>query len=123
MTTTTASDTTRLELIYASALAENPLEILAKLEQLEADLEDLYGHFAKVFSIDAEASELFARLSSEEKVHKQLVGKQIEYVETHPDAEIEIQLAGSALNDLLADIAKLRATHPPRGWTRPCRRR
>ncbi len=113
MTTTTASDTTRLEQIYASTLAESPLEVLAKLEQLEADLEDLYAHFAKVFSIDAEASELFARLSSEENVHKRLVDRQIQYIEMHPDAEIEIQLAGPALDELLADIAKLRAAHPP----------
>jgi hypothetical protein len=113
MGTAQASDMSRLEQIYESTLAEDPLEVLGKLKQLEADLEDLYRHFAKVYSIDHEASELFARLSGEEKVHKQLVDKQIEYVEMHPDAEIEIQLAGDALDDLLADIARLRATHPP----------
>lgn len=89
------------------------LQALHGLRQIEADLEDLYAWFSEVFADDIEASELFSRLSREERSHKVLVDHQITLARNHTGTEIDIEVDEEALNKLLRDIQHLRVQDPP----------
>ena len=89
------------------------MEALRGLRQIEADLEDLYAWFSEVFADDADAAELFARLSREERSHKVLVDHQINLAANHSGTEVDVHVDGEALNKLLADVRRLREQQPP----------
>lgn len=92
---------------------DDELAALDKLRQLEADLEDLYSHFAQLYVEDAEASELFYQLGKEEGAHRRLVEHQIRYVRNRPDAEVRVVLAEEEVEALLEEIGQLRRIQPP----------
>lgn len=88
------------------------MRALQGLRQVEADLEDLYSWFAEIFAADRDAAELFSRLSREERSHKVLVDHQINLAENHAGTEIDVEVDGEALRQLLADIRRLREQEP-----------
>lgn len=92
---------------------DDALTALYKLRQLEADLEDLYEHFAQLYAEDAEASELFHQLSNEERAHCKLVEHQIRYVRNRPEVEVRVELAEEEVEELLGQIELLRRSEPP----------
>jgi len=91
---------------------DDTLAALRKLRQLEADLEDLYHHFARLFVDDFEASHLFYQLSNEERAHCKLVDHQIHYLENRLDANAHVVLAEEEVEALLREIHQLRRASP-----------
>jgi len=89
------------------------LDALRGLRQIEADLEELYAWFAETYAEDREASELFSRLSREERSHKVLVDHQLNLAKNHSGTEVDVEVDEGALKTLLADIQRLRNQDPP----------
>ncbi len=80
---------------------------LERLQALETLLEETYDWLAGVFADDAEAAELFARMSREERSHAKLVGHEIHLLSSDEDARI-VDVVDEELDEIFDQLHGLR---------------
>jgi rubrerythrin len=84
--------------------------VLGEILQVEEALEQLYRTFAERFDDDPELSELFRRMSYEEKSHADLVRFQRTLVRHNPARFQREDLRWSGVTDVLSEIERSRET-------------
>ncbi len=81
--------------------------------ELETELSRLYESWADRFSSDTEASQLFAKLSREEKTHASLIEYQQRIFKKNRQFETHVQIEVAAIDAVIAEIRRVRKEAPP----------
>lgn len=80
------------------------IKALEMLKKLELKMEDLYGHYHRLFFYDAEAAGIFLLLQAEEKSHAGLIDYQIRMARRNRDIFQDVEYDTAPLEHLISGI-------------------
>ncbi len=88
------------------------LLVLMRIEELEGRMSELYQWLSKVFDSDKEASSFFAKMSLDEKQHKELAGYQVRVVRKNRSMFADIDVDLSIIEGELSKVRQFRNDSP-----------
>ncbi len=86
--------------------------VLMRIEELEGKVGDLYEWLSELFKEEKEVSSFFARLTSDEKQHKELAAYQIRVVRKNRSMFPEVDVDLKVIEDELSKVGKFRDSSP-----------
>ncbi len=86
--------------------------VLMRIEELEGKVGELYEWLSELFKDEKEASSFFARLTSDEKQHKELAAYQIRVVRKNRSMFPEVDVDLKVIEDELSKVGKFRDSSP-----------
>jgi rubrerythrin len=86
--------------------------VLMRIEELEGKISELYEWLSKLFNDKKEVSSFFARMSLDEKQHKDLAGYQIRVVRKNRSIFPDIEADLSVIEGQLSKIGQFRSGVP-----------
>ncbi len=88
------------------------LSVLMRIEELEGKISELYEWLSKVFDNDKEIKSFFAKMTSDERQHKELAAYQIRVVRKNRSMFSDIDVDLSVIEGELNEVRRYRSGSP-----------